>query len=103
MEGGESELVRYYIYEWHGLDTCGIAPVFSTDDIMLWHRVASRIKAPASRTTVRDGIVIFSYFNVKTRMNSEDALQEYKDVYYCIRPKYVQGGLPSVKKILSVI
>ena len=95
--------MRYYIYEWHGLDTCGIAPVFSTDDIMLWHRVASRIKAPASRTIVRDGIVIFSYFNVTTRMNSEDVLQEYKDVYYCIRPKYVQEGLPSVKKILSVI
>ena len=96
-------MVRFYIYEWHGLDTCGIAPVFSTDDIILWHRVACRIKAAASRTTVRDGIVIFSYFNVTTRMNSEDALQEYKDSYYCIRPKYVQEGLPSVKKILSVI
>ena len=96
-------MVRFYIYEWHGLDTCGIAPVFSTDDIILWHRVAAKIKAPASRTTIREGIVIFSYFNVTTRMNSEDALQEYKDQYYCIRPKYVQEGLPSVKKILSVI
>ena len=96
-------MVRYYIYEWHGLDTCGIAPVFSTDDIILWHRVAAKIKAPASRTTIRDGIVIFSYFNVTTRMFSEDALQEYKNQYYCIKPKYVQEGLPSVKKILSVI
>ena len=96
-------MLRYYIYEWHGLDTCGIAPVFSTDDIILWHRVASKIKTPASRTTIREGLVIYSYFNVTNRRGSEDALQEDKDVYYCIRPKYVQEGLPSVKKILSVI
>lgn len=93
--------MRYCIYEWNSLEAIGTAPVFSTDDIILWHRVASRIETKASRTIIRVDMVIFSYFRISNnRMGRADALAEYKKFHYCRRPVYWQEGLASVKKVL---